>query len=158
MCCFFFFFVGPASAQFLLPILTCFRSLTSELLHSEHVIAKHWEYGQQFHGVFSWIMELIMWVELSCIFSVLQCLLVKGWKAGASWSFPRGKKNKDEEDCDCAVREVCFLRCGYRGIKSFVSTIHLFISHLSSSRWCKTWPIYQLQKFLRYILLTNFTL
>ncbi|CAK9191467.1 unnamed protein product [Sphagnum troendelagicum] len=35
-----------------------------------------------------------------------RCLLVKGWKAGASWSFPRGKKNKDEEDCDCAVREV----------------------------------------------------
>jgi hypothetical protein len=66
--------------------------------------------------------------------SYQRCLLVKGWKAGASWSFPRGKKNKDEEDCDCAVREVCFLRCGYRGIKSFVSTIHLFISLLSSSR------------------------
>jgi mRNA-decapping enzyme subunit 2 len=41
-----------------------------------------------------------------------RCLLVKGWKAGASWSFPRGKKNKDEEDCDCAVREVCFMKCG----------------------------------------------
>ncbi|KAG6410117.1 hypothetical protein SASPL_128166 [Salvia splendens] len=26
-----------------------------------------------------------------------RCLLVKGWK-GTSWSFPRGKKNKDEED------------------------------------------------------------
>lgn len=35
-----------------------------------------------------------------------RCLLVKGWKAGASWSFPRGKKNKDEEDHRCAVREV----------------------------------------------------
>ncbi|KAJ6826563.1 mRNA-decapping enzyme subunit 2-like [Iris pallida] len=34
------------------------------------------------------------------------CLLVKGWKAGASWSFPRGKKSKDEEDHTCAVREV----------------------------------------------------
>ncbi|CAL5404471.1 unnamed protein product [Camellia sinensis] len=33
------------------------------------------------------------------------CLLVKGWK-GTSWSFPRGKKNKDEEDHACAVREV----------------------------------------------------
>lgn len=39
----------------------------------------------------------------------LQCLLVKGWKAGASWSFPRGKKNKDEEDHKCAIREVSFL-------------------------------------------------
>lgn len=35
-----------------------------------------------------------------------RCLLVKGWKAGASWSFPRGKKNKGEEDHACAVREV----------------------------------------------------
>lgn len=35
-----------------------------------------------------------------------KCLLVKGWKAGASWSFPRGKKNKDEEDHKCAIREV----------------------------------------------------
>ncbi|XP_042514492.1 mRNA-decapping enzyme subunit 2-like isoform X2 [Macadamia integrifolia] len=35
-----------------------------------------------------------------------RCLLVKGWKAGASWSFPRGKKNKDEEDHTCAIREV----------------------------------------------------
>ncbi|XP_039129672.1 mRNA-decapping enzyme subunit 2 [Dioscorea cayenensis subsp. rotundata] len=35
-----------------------------------------------------------------------RCLLVKGWKAGSSWSFPRGKKSKDEEDHTCAVREV----------------------------------------------------
>lgn len=34
-----------------------------------------------------------------------RCLLVKGWK-GTSWSFPRGKKNKDEEDHMCAIREV----------------------------------------------------
>ncbi|KAF3783150.1 mRNA-decapping enzyme subunit 2, partial [Nymphaea thermarum] len=33
------------------------------------------------------------------------CLLVEGWKAGASWSFPLGKKNKDEEDHMCAIRE-----------------------------------------------------
>ncbi|KHO00850.1 mRNA decapping protein 2, Box A [Metarhizium album ARSEF 1941] len=33
-------------------------------------------------------------------------LLVKGWKKGANWSFPRGKINKDEDDLDCAVREV----------------------------------------------------
>ncbi|KAB2063542.1 hypothetical protein CXB51_024687 [Gossypium anomalum] len=34
-----------------------------------------------------------------------RCILVKGWK-GTSWSFPRGKKNKDEEDHACAIREV----------------------------------------------------
>ena len=33
-------------------------------------------------------------------------LLVKGWKKGASWSFPRGKINKDEDDLVCAIREV----------------------------------------------------
>ncbi|CAL5350199.1 unnamed protein product [Camellia sinensis] len=37
--------------------------------------------------------------------TIRSCLLVKGWK-GTSWSFPRGKKNKDEEDHACAVREV----------------------------------------------------
>ncbi|KAL5647417.1 hypothetical protein ACJX0J_041772, partial [Zea mays] len=43
-----------------------------------------------------------------------RCLLVKGWKAGASWSFPRGKRNKDEEDHTCAVREVNF--CLYHAL------------------------------------------
>lgn len=33
-------------------------------------------------------------------------VLVKGYKKGASWSFPRGKINKDEPDLDCATREV----------------------------------------------------
>ena len=35
-----------------------------------------------------------------------EVLLVKGWKKGANWSFPRGKINKDEADLDCAIREV----------------------------------------------------
>ncbi|KAH7083676.1 hypothetical protein FB567DRAFT_529686 [Paraphoma chrysanthemicola] len=35
-----------------------------------------------------------------------QAVLVKGWKKGAKWSFPRGKINKEETDLDCAVREV----------------------------------------------------
>ncbi len=33
-------------------------------------------------------------------------ILVKGYKKGANWSFPRGKINKDEDDLDCAIREV----------------------------------------------------
>ncbi|KAL6709081.1 mRNA-decapping enzyme subunit 2 [Coniothyrium glycines] len=33
-------------------------------------------------------------------------VLVKGWKKGAKWSFPRGKINKEEADLDCAIREV----------------------------------------------------
>ncbi|TVY39071.1 mRNA decapping complex subunit [Lachnellula subtilissima] len=33
-------------------------------------------------------------------------VLVKGWKKGASWSFPRGKIAKDEDDLTCAIREV----------------------------------------------------
>ncbi|KAI2471438.1 hypothetical protein F4781DRAFT_111535 [Annulohypoxylon bovei var. microspora] len=33
-------------------------------------------------------------------------VLVRGFKKGATWSFPRGKINMDEDDLDCAVREV----------------------------------------------------
>jgi 8-oxo-dGTP pyrophosphatase MutT (NUDIX family) len=33
-------------------------------------------------------------------------LLVRGFKGGACWGFPRGKIMKDESDADCAVREV----------------------------------------------------
>ena len=35
-----------------------------------------------------------------------EVVLVKGYKKGSSWSFPRGKINKDEKDIDCAIREV----------------------------------------------------
>lgn len=35
-----------------------------------------------------------------------KCLLVKGYKSGATWSFPRGKINQDESERNCAIREV----------------------------------------------------
>lgn len=35
-----------------------------------------------------------------------KCVLVKGWKSGSSWSFPRGKIDQDEDDRDCAIREA----------------------------------------------------
>jgi mRNA-decapping enzyme subunit 2 len=35
-----------------------------------------------------------------------QCVLVKGWKSSASWGFPKGKINDEEERWKCAVREV----------------------------------------------------
>lgn len=38
--------------------------------------------------------------------SMDKVVLVRGWKKGSSWSFPRGKINKDEKDLDCAIREV----------------------------------------------------
>ena len=38
--------------------------------------------------------------------AMTEVVLVKGWKKGANWSFPRGKINKDEKDIDCAIREV----------------------------------------------------
>ncbi|KAK4046512.1 mRNA-decapping enzyme subunit 2 [Microbotryomycetes sp. JL221] len=33
-------------------------------------------------------------------------ILVKGWQKGSTWSFPRGKINKNEPEAACAVREV----------------------------------------------------
>lgn len=35
-------------------------------------------------------------------------MLVKGWKASATWGFPKGKIDQEEDDADCAVREVRF--------------------------------------------------
>jgi mRNA-decapping enzyme subunit 2 len=35
-----------------------------------------------------------------------KCVMVKGWKGGASWSFPRGKIEKNETDIECAEREA----------------------------------------------------
>ncbi|KAF8324150.1 DCP2-domain-containing protein [Cantharellus anzutake] len=35
-----------------------------------------------------------------------KCVLVKGWKSSAAWSFPRGKINLDEPEHECAAREV----------------------------------------------------
>jgi mRNA-decapping enzyme subunit 2 len=32
-------------------------------------------------------------------------LLVKGWARGATWTFPKGKINRDETDINCAARE-----------------------------------------------------
>lgn len=34
------------------------------------------------------------------------CVLVKGWKSSASWGFPKGKINAQEEPIKCAAREV----------------------------------------------------
>ncbi|KAK9772441.1 putative Nudix hydrolase domain-containing protein [Seiridium cardinale] len=40
------------------------------------------------------------------------CVLVRGWKSNSTWSFPRGKINKDETDLDCAIRE-CWEETGF---------------------------------------------
>jgi mRNA-decapping enzyme subunit 2 len=40
------------------------------------------------------------------------CVLVRGWKNNSTWSFPRGKINKDETDLDCAIRE-CWEETGF---------------------------------------------
>jgi 8-oxo-dGTP pyrophosphatase MutT (NUDIX family) len=35
-----------------------------------------------------------------------KCLLVRGYKEGSSWGFPRGKLSQNESDEECAIREV----------------------------------------------------
>lgn len=35
-----------------------------------------------------------------------KCVMVKGYKSGSSWGFPKGKINKDEPEVVCAAREV----------------------------------------------------
>lgn len=50
-------------------------------------------------------------------------VLVKGWKSSSAWGFPKGKINQNEDDRDCAVREVylCLL---------------MFVDIVSSKRLC----------------------
>ena len=38
--------------------------------------------------------------------SMTKCLLVRGYKEGAGWGFPRGKLSLNESDEECAIREV----------------------------------------------------
>lgn len=35
-----------------------------------------------------------------------KCVMVKGYKSGSAWGFPKGKINKDEPEMSCATREV----------------------------------------------------
>ncbi|KAJ3023112.1 mRNA-decapping enzyme subunit 2 [Thoreauomyces humboldtii] len=35
-----------------------------------------------------------------------KAVLVRGWKSGSGWGFPKGKINKDEPEAPCAIREV----------------------------------------------------
>jgi hypothetical protein len=79
-----------------------------------------------------WMIELDFYLTFSfysCSWC-WQCLLVKGWK-GSSWSFPRGKKSKDEEDDACAIREVSFFLMMFTDC--FVYLIHL--------SWCSNWTL-----------------
>ncbi|KAL0452164.1 UNVERIFIED_CONTAM: decapping enzyme subunit [Sesamum latifolium] len=62
-----------------------------------------------------------------------RCLLVKGWK-GSSWSFPRGKKSKDEEDHKCAIRE-----CPDSSI--VVMTSQSFIPSFTCMLYAKTYEL-----------------
>ncbi|KAH0885639.1 hypothetical protein HID58_061735, partial [Brassica napus] len=52
-----------------------------------------------------------------------RCLLVKGWKQSSNWSFPRGKKNTNEED-DKEISQISWFRLdglesGFAGLKLF---------------------------------------
>ncbi|CAN7059186.1 unnamed protein product [Brassica rapa subsp. trilocularis] len=51
-----------------------------------------------------------------------RCLLVKGWKQSSNWSFPRGKKNSNEEDDE--ISQISWFRLdglesGFAGLKLF---------------------------------------
>ena len=68
----------------------------------------HFLFGCCFSVIMKFVVQfysVVFTFYLDVAFLESQCLLVKGWK-GTSWSFPRGKKNKDEEDHTCAIREV----------------------------------------------------
>lgn len=66
----------------------------------------------EYHHMTAWTIFLDYKIRVPVRGAILlnhdmdEVVLVKGWKKGANWSFPRGKINKNEKDLDCAVREV----------------------------------------------------
>ncbi|KAG8957088.1 mRNA-decapping enzyme subunit 2 [Tulasnella sp. 419] len=61
-----------------------------------------------------------------------KCVLVKGWKSNAPWSFPRGKINQNEPLHECAAREVLEetgFDCKGRLLEDQYITIHSKDSH-----------------------------
>ncbi|GFP84750.1 serine carboxypeptidase 1 [Phtheirospermum japonicum] len=61
---------------------------------------------------------------------LFECLRVKGLK-GTSWSFPRGKKSKDDEDHKCAIRES--LKTSTPGDRRFLDALEI-VSAIVRSR------------------------
>lgn len=61
-----------------------------------------------------------------------KCLVVKGFKSGATWSFPRGKINHGENERDCAVREVSW---------QLERTISLNLAMARSITWLAFWTL-----------------
>ncbi len=49
---------------------------------------------------------VMSFTRTNCVCLYLQCLLVQGFWARATWGFPKGKVNEDEAPDVCAVREV----------------------------------------------------
>ena len=55
-------------------------------------------------------MQIVYFMKIMMIImhthSHVQCVLVQGYPASTSWSFPKGKKESNEGDVEAAIREV----------------------------------------------------
>ncbi|KAI8914515.1 Dcp2, box A domain-containing protein [Gorgonomyces haynaldii] len=71
-------------------------------------LLRHWT--KDFDGAFQKFMQYKTSVPVCGAIllnpDLSKILLVRGWKANASWGFPKGKINKDEPETMCAIREV----------------------------------------------------
>ncbi|KIJ45581.1 hypothetical protein M422DRAFT_166723 [Sphaerobolus stellatus SS14] len=80
----------------------------SEILFHAVPLLHHWSHDHE--AAFNDFMEYKTRVPVCGAVmlndSLTKCILVKGWKASAGWSFPRGKVNENEDEALCAVREV----------------------------------------------------
>lgn len=82
------------------------RSFCQQYFQSQQLLHPH---ANKFEQLFVQWRDYMGQVPVcGCILlspSMEEVLLVRSWQ-GSSWGFPKGKVDKDEEDVDCAAREV----------------------------------------------------
>ncbi|KAJ3681012.1 hypothetical protein LUZ60_015501 [Juncus effusus] len=84
-----------------------FKEFTSLMFHNCAHLRPYIKYLDAIHRHFTEYKSSVPVSGAIILDETLErCLLVKGWKANACWSFPRGKRGKDEEDAHVAIREV----------------------------------------------------
>ena len=98
-------FIRPSDPE--LPSLNL-RNFTM-LMFTECPLTSHWTKEEQeaaFEAFLAYKTSVPVRGAILLNQNMEEVVLVKGWKKGASWSFPRGKIDMEEADLDCALREV----------------------------------------------------
>ncbi|KAF8527920.1 Dcp2, box A domain-containing protein [Hysterangium stoloniferum] len=80
----------------------------SEILFRSCPLLHHWSHDHEsaFNDFMEYKTRVPVCGAVMLNAALTKCVLVKGWKASAGWSFPKGKVNEKEDEAFCAAREV----------------------------------------------------